>query len=154
MSLPAWTRREIEFFTGDGALRDIYVLNASITIWQRLHDHLILAGSDIQFSIDGESAPLPPALESLFAAPEGLRPLLTCTLHSVHLAVHYFSPDEFEADFWPSDVQTETAFEGLCQLLRDLSAAAGQDVLLTNENYRENPFIVYSPRHDQFILPA
>ncbi len=153
MKIPVWSDRVAEFFQQDGALRDIYVPDVTPAIWAELCSHIVHTGTDVSFSVDGEPAMPPDSWTEAFRIRDSASPVLLARVGSPHIAIHFFCDSEFECDFWPSDIQCETQFHDLCRFIESLGSIAGRDVLLTDENYRDSPFMIYSPSQNSFNFP-
>jgi hypothetical protein len=154
MSPPAWTEREAAFFARDGALRDVYIMNITPEIWASLCSGISEMATDVAFTLDGEASEIPTPWAKVFQLRETVSPLFTARVGSVHIAIYFFSEDEFECDFWPTNIDSEPDFHSLCRLMETLASIAGRDVLLTNENVKDRPFLICSTHENRFYYPS
>ena len=154
MKIPAWSDRVAQFFQQDGALRDIYVPDVTPAIWAAVYSHIVYTGTDESISVDGEPATPPNSWAEAFRLRDSASPVLLARVGSPQIAIHFFCDSEFECDFRPSDIQCETEFHGLCRFIESLGTVAERDVLLTDENCRDRPFLIYRPGQNSFDFPA
>ena len=137
-------------FEPDGALCDLYVTPATRADWQRTLDFVRERCADIVYTVDSQQQPTPLSVDELCAARESAAVTLTFRFGPLHLATHFFVPDELEFDFWPKDIQGPADFASLLQFMRDLGDMLGKPVLLTPENHQNAPILEYTPTSHEF----
>jgi hypothetical protein len=134
-------------FEPDGALRDIYVIEADAGVWDRAFEFLLKDGS-AHYSVDDAEAPLPAsAADALRVWPQH-SPLLVVDRDDIEYACHFFSADRVELDFWPEDVQGAAEFEALERFVIGLGRVTGRVVLVTFEGSEAAEIFRYDPAID------
>lgn len=124
-------------FKPDGALRDIYILNATRADWQAVIDVVKREVSDLNFQVGGKESRIPENVSELFdRGPNDLATCLYVPFGQSTLNCHFFSDDEIEFDLDPRHM-TEQLLPLLCKLLALMGNATGKSVSLTMENMRE-----------------
>ena len=137
-------------FEPDGSLRDIYVSPATPHDWQRVLDFVRQHGSEVCYSLDGQSTSVPVSVDEPFAAREHSSPLLTFRFGGIHFAAHFFCDDEVEFDIVPNDIRSASEFDSLCGFLQRIGDLLSKPVSLTPENCGEDAFLVYHPNSREF----
>lgn len=137
-------------FVGDGALRDIYILDTTISDWENLIK-IIQEDYNPHFFVDGESTLIPIITDQIFKIRETASPKLVFKVGAISVACHFFSPREVEFDFWPKQVSSEVAFFELLQFLRKIGDSVGKRVILCYENNLARPFLTYDTGAKNFI---
>ena len=132
-------------FDPDGSLRDIYVSPVTLADWQRVIDFVREGGSEVSYSLDGQPSQLPASVSESFAARQHSSPSLTFRLGGVHFATHFFSDDELEFDFSPSDIHCQGDLDLLLGFIQRVGDLLTKPVSITPENCREDAFLVYHP---------
>ncbi|MEH0937760.1 hypothetical protein [Micromonospora psammae] len=140
-----------EWFEPDGSLLDAYVLDADETDWQRVIDLVRSQGWRFDYTVEGQSLPLPQRAADIFAH----RCEAAVTMHiwpapQLMVNTHFFSEDEVEFDFDRTELQGQNQLDLLCCFMRSLGRQLGKPVRLTPENSPEHTLVIYSPGHDRF----
>jgi len=135
----------------DGSLRDIYVLNITISDWQRLVDWLRSGPYPIRFYLNREPAPLPLDVSDLFAHRNDIEVLLKIGVEGIDLHCHFFWHKEIEFDLDPRDVDTEQKEHGIADFMCSVGRLLGKEVILTPEGWKVGPFLRYLPWPDEIV---
>jgi hypothetical protein len=146
MTMVKWedVRRDFE---PDGGLRDIYVIGADLSVWDRALEFL-LQGGTARYSIDDvEMSPPARASQALEAWPER-SPLLVVDRENIEYACHFFGTEQVELDFWPEDVGGPEEFEALQRFVVGLGRATKRIVLVTYEGSEAAEIFRYVPETD------
>jgi hypothetical protein len=93
-----------EGFEPDGALRDIYVHDATVADWQAALDYVRASRAVLQFTIDGQPAELPGTAVKIFPIRERASPLLSFDVEGINVNCRFFTATEIEFDLQPGDV--------------------------------------------------
>jgi hypothetical protein len=133
---------QAEDFAWDGSLRDIYVQETSLEDWQRVLRLIQQGPYAAEFFAEDSPQPFPDDVHVLFRDPSTRPGRLWFSVGGVHLACHFFRPEEIEFDLDPREV-TEATLPGLLRFMADLGDATGHTVVLTPENCREAPVFRY-----------
>lgn len=131
--IPEWTD-VARIFEPDGALRDLYVLDAGPEGWQAVLDGLRALDPPPVFEIDGEPAALPAHIEDVFAIWGNASPSLRWNAGEVQVNLHFFRSDDIEFDIDPADVCEPEDWQALARFMLWLAEAAERPVVLTPEN--------------------
>jgi hypothetical protein len=132
-------------FEPDGALRDIYVLDATLADWQAVVDRLRTLNPRPKFCIGGEEVALPiDVTELFFRGPDDLCPSLHVPLGSATLNCHFFVDDEIEFDLDPREMGP-SLLDPLIEFLKELGTVTAKPVVLTMENMPEAVIMRYDP---------
>ena len=137
-----WEDYAVEF-KWDGSLRDIYVLETSISDWQKLFVFLRWSVYKFSYQVD-ELEELPSSLE-IFSGKREYKGLLCVEVGDVGLNCHFFSPDEIEFDFSPDEIKSEAHAKSVFDFMSQLGRALNKEVVLTPENISEHPIFKFSP---------
>jgi len=130
----------------DGALRDIYVLDASSQDWELVLSHLFSIATRSEYLIDGKPQPgVPTAQAALAVRPSG-SPLLRAVVGGITLNCHFFTAAEIELDFPPSDVKDRDRLNVLVDFVADIGKLTGKMVVVTPENMPNFAFLRYDPQ--------
>jgi hypothetical protein len=138
-----------EDFEPDGALRDIYVLQASSAEWQQLLDW-VRASQRFDFFVDGARSQLPADVGEIFERRKDAAPLLTVWLAEAAANCHFFSDREIELDILPNAFGPENV-EKLVSFLQNIGKLLNREVLLTHENMREAIILRYDPAAEEVL---
>lgn len=138
-----------EDFRADGSLRDIYVTPATLDDWRAsyplLRDH-----PGAEYSVDGVGQQPPDSVEQVFAVRPSASPMLRFHVGRALVVFHFFSDEEVECDFLPNEITSQVDLDALLAFVRQLGEATRKCVLITPENCREQPFIIYDPEKQCF----
>ena len=138
-----------EDFRGDGSLRDIYITPATPADWQALYP-VLRAYSGAEYSVDGVVQPPPDSVEQAFAVRPSGSPMLRFSVGRVIIVFHFFSEEEVECDFVPTEITSQGDLDALLAFVRRLGDTTRRRVVITPENGRELPFITYDPERREF----
>src|SRR5262245_14857192 len=93
-----------EGFKPDGALRDIYVHDATLADWQAALNHIRERYAPLHFTVDSHPADLPRQVAEIFPIRARAAPLLNFDVGGIDLACHFFQPKQIEFDLRPEEV--------------------------------------------------
>uniref|UniRef100_A0AAU2VKC3 Uncharacterized protein n=1 Tax=Streptomyces sp. NBC_00008 TaxID=2903610 RepID=A0AAU2VKC3_9ACTN len=142
-----------EDFAVDGALRDVCILDATITDWNNLREGLALTDWPVQFawtlseSADGAIPDARSLFDRLEDEPEESA-RLTVEVGGIWFACYFFDSDEIEFTFDPADIGGPVSFAHLEAFLRRLGDSTRRRVVVTMEgtDHRTMPALIeYSP---------
>ncbi len=136
-------------FEWDGSWRDIYVLQTTLGDWQVL-SNMLSKNYKISFQVNGSAQSFPASVDEVFAIQKRASPLLTLSVENIHVACHFFTPDEIEFDIDPREITSQSDLDALLGFLRFVGDTVNKPSLLTSENGREYPIITYNPISTQF----
>jgi hypothetical protein len=140
-------------FQPEGALRDIYVTEANLAVWQSCLDYLRVHYS-VEFFLDSETAPLPGSVADIFAARLEGSPLMNFRVAGMEIACHFFSDHQVELDFWPQQVHDGASLAALIAFVVELGRLTKRKVLVTPENCQQAPILRYDPTEDDVFFVA
>ncbi len=121
-------------FKPEGALRDIYVHDATLNDWEAVLDFIRASYPSLEFSIDGEPSELPATAAQIFAISERALPGLSLNVDEINIACHFFTPTEIEFDLRPEDVTGPEHLRSVVSFLRSVAQTVGKMAVLTMEN--------------------
>jgi hypothetical protein len=136
-------------FEPDGSLRDIYVLGTGIELWRRFFDGLRSA-YNLEYSVDGESCPIPESVDEAFSTRTAASPSLHFRVAEMVVACHFFCIEQIEMDLDPREVTSAADFDALLRLLRSVGETVSKPVIVTCESDQQHPFIIYQPDTSEF----
>ncbi|MBA4751512.1 MAG: hypothetical protein H2055_04695 [Sphingopyxis sp.] len=136
-------------FEPDGGLRDIYILNASLPVWENIWALLRTDPDLLEFWIDGDRTDPPSDLQKIFEHRASHGFLATYRLGTMSLNCHFFGADEVELDLDPQEVRSAADGELLERFLTQMGRATSQEVVLTPENQRDSAIARYNPATDR-----
>lgn len=154
MSTHEWesVAREFEF---DGTWRDIYVLDADISLWQRVLDALRVGPFELKYYRDDTLSELPAAAQQAFPDAGWSDRLLWVIFAGVQAKCHFFTTDEIEFDIDPREVRGQEQLNAVFEFMRLLSRATGKCAILTEENCPERAiFQTYPDRTEVEYVPS
>ena len=139
-----WQQYKAEFLS-DGSWRDIYVLDADVTIWQRLLD--FLRSSNIQHHFGGEDKPEYLNDLGTYFKERGQHGslILSIDIYGVILNCHFFIESEIEFDLDPKEITDESKAVAVFEFMEMVSEALTLPIRMTPENMDETPIFEYSP---------
>lgn len=119
----------------DGSLRDIYVFDTSIAIWNRFLDLLYDSSYQCQCFSNGDVVTHFRSFQQIKEVQLSHKTLLTISLsEGATINCHFFVEDEIEMDMDPRDFQSESNVLILEKFLTWLSCSLDRQVTLTHEN--------------------
>ena len=128
-----------------GALRDIYVHDATPADWQAALDYVRATCASLEVTVDGEPAALPAAVAEVFPLGERAPTLLTFDVGGIGVACHFFAPTEIEFDLRPEAVTGPERLAAVVAFLRGLALAVRKPAVLTMENSPESVILRADP---------
>ena len=140
-----------DHFRVDGSLRDIYITPATIADWREIY-MLTCNYPGVEYLVDGISHPLPDSVELVFAVRHLSAPMLRFKSGHALFVFHFFSAYEVECDITPSEITSQSDLDVLLETIRQFGNAVHKRVLITPENFRDRPFIIYDPGTRTFEL--
>ena len=122
-------------FTVDGSLRDIYIQDIDIPVW----NNFILMISTSKYRFEFWHGSLKRNLPSKFCKIKELQQVDPTSLHlfienNIQLNCHFFFEHEIELDISAYDIQSLQDYEILINFLIWISDTLGKNVILTQEN--------------------
>jgi hypothetical protein len=127
-------RSVAEDLKADGALRDIYVHDATLADWQVALDRVRVLYAPLEFRVDGHQADLPAQVAEIFPIRERASPSLSFDLSGIDVACHFFTQEEIEFDLRPEEVTGPERLAAVVSFLRELATAVGKPAVLTMES--------------------
>ena len=134
-----------EAFASDGALRDVYVHDATLADWAIAYDYVRTTYPKLEFTINGKPKVLPATAAEIFPIWKQAAPLLNFDVGGIDFACHFFTEDEIEFDLRPEEVTGPERLASLVAFLGRLAAVLRKPALLTMENMREVVFLQADP---------
>ena len=132
-------------FEEDGALRDIYVQNATISDWQNVVDLLNseykltfgIWGDNLTDKIDFE------VVKIMFADETGELEIKSATidLNGIIIKCYFFLENQIEFDINPAEIKTELEFNKISNFMRSISLKLEKQIILCGENQPVFPLI-------------
>ncbi|QOW09873.1 hypothetical protein Q73A0000_05600 [Kaistella flava (ex Peng et al. 2021)] len=132
-------------FEKDGALRDIYVQNATISDWQNVVDLLNseykltfgVWGDNLTDKIDFE------VVKIMFADETGELEIKSATidLNGIIIKCYFFLENQIEFDINPAEIKTELEFNKISNFMKSISLKLEKQITLCGENQPEFPLI-------------
>ena len=139
-------------FTRDGFLRDLYVQDANGADWARCLAWLRASRWPLEYSYQGETAPLPESPISLF---EKWGHKISVDADGIIFNSYFFSPDEIEFDIEPGELTSEARFGSLLSFLSGCGRAVGRVAIVTPEGMPQAVILRYLPDSDEIeYVPA
>jgi hypothetical protein len=133
-----WTTLKRQIYFKDGALRDVYVLDATAGEWEKWVD-LVNKNYSVEFW-DAKTG-LTTDKINFTAVKEywdsnGHREVISATikLASINVKCHFFDESEIENDIDPSEINSQEDHDKFIGYLRDISVSLDKDVIVTDEN--------------------
>jgi len=120
-------------FKPDGALRDIYVMNATLADWEAALALITREHVSAVFTRGGEPATFPSSAADAFADSANTAVGLSFDVGGIELAWHFFTPAAIEFDFLPEQVNSLERFGALQKFLRALARTLNKTVVLSPE---------------------
>jgi hypothetical protein len=128
-----WQQAKAEFEC-DGSLRDLYILNADVEVWQRVIDSLRSSEYPCRYQVDDNDRPLPGSVEDVFKKRQEAGFLLSVDVDGILLNCHFFTEEEVEFDLDPREIDSREKLQALFRFMRRIGQAAGRHVIMTPEN--------------------
>lgn len=132
-------------FEKDGALRDIYVQNATISDWEKVVD---LLNSEYQLTFGIYEDNLNNKIDfgyvkTMFADETGELETksVTVDLNGIIVKCYFFLENQIEFDINPTEIKTETEFNKITDFMKSISSKLEKQITLCGENQPEFPLI-------------
>lgn len=138
-------------FEVDGSLRDIYVLNTSVSDWNRLLNLTPSLGGFAYFR-DAEKAPLPTDAKLIFEDADHSH-LLQFNLDGIIINTHFFVEDEIEFDLDPSDIISQPDLDLVLNFCVSIGRQIGRDIRITPEMAPDIVYLHYSVQQEAWLRP-
>lgn len=132
-------------FENDGALRDIYVQNTTVSDWEKVIDLLnskyqITFGvyqDDLKNKIDIDF------VRTMFKDETGELETKTATidLNGIVIKCYFFIENQIEFDITPTDIKSVKELNNLINFMKSISLRLGKQVTLCGQNQPEFPLI-------------
>ncbi len=143
-TLRNWKNIEWIFET-DGALRDIYVQNTTISDWEKVVD-LLNSHYKLTFGVDNENLSDKidfDYVKTMFADETGELETKSATidLNGIIIKCYFFLKDQIEFDINPTEIKSEKELNVITEFMTSISSELKKQVTLCGENQPEFPFI-------------
>ena len=132
-------------FEKDGALRDIYVQNATISDWEKVVD---LLNSEYQLTFGVYEDNLIDKIDfgyvkTMFADETGQLETKSATvdLNGIVVKCYFFLENQIEFDINPTEIKTESEFNKITDFMKSISSKLEKQITLCGENQPEFPLI-------------
>lgn len=138
------------FWYHDGALRDIYLRDATLEVWTRLIEGLLAAPSfDLRYEQNGEPRPFP-GVREVFDRDPDQSVILAAEREGVSFHTFFLDTDyiEFVAD--PREIQSPEAEAVALDFVRLLGRTTSRRVGLDVSGF-DDDWLVYDPASDAII---
>ena len=138
--------KDIEWiFEKDGALRDIYVQNATISDWKKVVD-LLNSQYKLTFGVYEDNLTDKIDFEyvkTIFADKTGELETKSATidLDGIVVKCYFFLIDQIEFDINPSEIHSELELKKVTDFMKIMSTELGKQITLCGENQPEFPLI-------------
>ena len=152
MENPPWNYVRACWAEDDGALSDIYVLEATADDWQRVVE-ATTARWPSSYEEDAQPVPLPDEVDVVF----GRAASRTCLLRIevtplISLNAHFFSSEEVEFDLDPRAVRDRADLDALTEFIRTVGRTLDRPVYIGIEGLpRPLEYMRYEPTPDRFV---
>ena len=132
-------------FEKDGALRDIYVQNATISDWEKTVD---LLNSEYKLTFGVYEYNLTDKIDfgyvkTMFADETGELETKSATidLSGIVVKCFFFLENQIEFDINPTEIKTESDFNKITDFMKSISSKLEKQITLCGENQPEFPLI-------------
>ncbi|MBU3822516.1 hypothetical protein KO566_10615 [Flavobacteriaceae bacterium XHP0103] len=132
-------------FEKDGALRDIYVQNATISDWEKIID---LLNSEYKISYGNSEENFTNQIDldyvkKMFADETGELEIkfVRIDLNGILILCHFFLEEQIEFDINPTEIKTELEFNKIMDFMKSISSKLDKQITLCGENQPEFPLI-------------
>jgi hypothetical protein len=138
--------KEIEWiFEKDGALRDIYVQNATISDWEKVVE-LLNSEYKLTFGVYEENLTDKIDFEfvkTMFADETGELETKSATidLNGIIVKCYFFLENQIEFDINPTEIKTELDFKKITVFMKTISSKLEKQITLCGENQPEFPLV-------------
>ena len=132
-------------FEKDGALRDIYVQNTTISDWEKVVD-LLNIDYKLTFGVYEENLTDKIDFEfvkTMFANETGEleTKYATIDLNGIIVKCYFFLEDQIEFDINPAEIKTELELNKVTDFMKKISSELNKQITLCDENQPEFPLI-------------
>ena len=132
-------------FEKDGALRDIYVQNATISDWKKVVD-LLNSEYKLTFGVCEENLTDKIDFEFvkiMFADETGELETKSATidLNGIVVKCYFFLENQIEFDINPTEIKTELEFKTITDFMKAISSELEKQITLCGENQPEFPLL-------------
>lgn len=143
-----WTLYQ-KIFEVDGTLRDIYVLNTSITDWQKTLDWLRTSPYQLTFRGPHDEIALPERIETIFEARDDtgdhITSFLSVKIGSCILNCHFFWEKDIEFDLDPREISSVADVNQVFEFMEHLARTVEKPAILTPESVEEVALFCFDP---------
>ena len=133
-----------EAFSWDGSWRDVYVLEADLTVWNKFLGSVPIWSWTYRYSANGEPSALPTTLTD-FARQLATSACLEINVGGISLNCHFFAEAQLELDLDPRQVQGQGDLDRLVGFMTRLAQSVGRPAVLTPENLPATAVISVDP---------
>lgn len=153
MAAPDWKTLRDLWDLDEGALRDIYVPNATAADWQAVLE-VVTGRWPFSYLLDGEPGQLPDA-RTFFAEArqrEAAHLLRVAVTPLINLNAHFFGEDEIEFDFDPRELLNDADLAAILDFMRVVGRTLRKPVLVSIESSPHlSPELRYNPQSDEVV---
>ena len=138
--------KDIEWiFEKDGALRDIYVQNATISDWKKVVN-LLNSEYELTFGVYEDNLIHEidfGYVKTMFADETGELETKSATvdLNGIVVKCYFFLENQIEFDINPTEIKTESDFNKITDFMKSISTKLEKQITLCGENQPEFPLI-------------
>ena len=135
-----WGKIKKEIYYSDGSLRDIYVLDTNADNWSEWISY-INENYKVRFTyFDSEGNKILKEkiiFEELLKYWKSFEYSLDAefVINEIIFKCYFFSEDEIEIDFWPSEVNSLEQHNSIIEYMKSISKLLKKEIILTPENY-------------------
>ncbi|MEV4283404.1 hypothetical protein [Actinoplanes xinjiangensis] len=125
-----------DYFADDGALRDVFVVDAGIEQWDPVIDALRASRWRLSISLDDEDiteSALAAALFDRLESGQASTARMEVCVESICFSTHFFAPSRLEFNFEPTAISGPDDFRHLRAFMELLASATRREVIMTME---------------------
>ncbi|NRA18568.1 MAG: protein export chaperone SecB [Oceanospirillaceae bacterium] len=122
-------------FVPEGSLRDIYVEDVDVFVWNLFINSLFISGYQLSFKHGQKVMVLPECFNEIKKLQETEPTTLGIVIENgILINCHFFINSEIELDVSPGDIDSEINYRSLINFLHWLHSSLKKSVKLTHEN--------------------
>jgi hypothetical protein len=141
-------------FSVDGGLRDIYVFDATVDVWQNALDWLLHLGASGAVRLEPQPEALPRDAGAILDMQGSGDPRLRIYAGGVQINCHFFDRTEIEFDIDPREIDGPARARIVTDFMQGLATATGRAVHLTDENSPEAGWVSFDPTTHRWTLAS
>jgi len=136
-----WTKLKEKIYFEDGSLRDIYINDFSTEKWRQWIDHVNnnhkVTWINPKTGKQGEIIDFGVILEFWESRDSEHSPTATIHINDIRLNTFFFTPDQFDSDIDPKEINSIDDHNAIVSYLKALSKLFGKEVIVTEELHDE-----------------